>query len=119
MTRREESAKAQKGGEGNMAVIYLAALILLCLGLVIVINRYRPVERGMACRVCGKAMQRSWISWSYPLPFEIWAVVAHYQLQTAILVRYVCPDKHTQAWYIPRFGDRQVEVLVTKTLHKD
>jgi hypothetical protein len=110
-------AKAKKGGEKHMAVLYLAALILLGLGLLVLLKHYSPAKSGFTCRVCGKTMLQTRISWAYPLPFEIWAVVARYQLETAILSRYVCPDKHTQTWYIPGFGDRRCEVVVTKTLY--
>ena len=70
------------------------------------------------CRVCGQQMEQVAIHWSYRLPFEVWAVVAKYNLSLNTVKRYLCPGKHTKAWYVPSSGERNRDVLVTKNLKK-
>lgn len=77
-------------------------------------SRLGGTGKGFYCQVCGRSMEQAPIHWSYRLPFEMWAVVAKYDLRPNAVRRYLCPDKHTQAWFLPRFGDRCCDVLVTK-----
>jgi hypothetical protein len=74
--------------------------------------------RSIYCKVCGRSMMQTPINWSYRLPFEMWAVVAKYDLKLNAVSRYVCPDKHTQAWFLPSGGDRCCDVLVSKEYPK-
>jgi hypothetical protein len=76
-------------------------------------SRYR-VGRRIHCRVCGRSMEQVHTHWSYQFPFEIWVVTSRYNLAPSTVKRYLCPEKHTQAWYIPNLGDRKCDVLVTK-----
>lgn len=100
---------------------YLAFLALL-LSFAIVLNEIMKKAsqhqegKSICCRVCGRSMGQVPIHWSYQLPFEIWAVVAKYNLSPNTVKRFLCPEKHTQAWYVPTLGDRRCDVLVTKDL---
>ena len=71
-------------------------------------------SRTIRCRVCGAAMNKVSLHWAYHLPFEVWAVVAKYNLKSDVVSRYLCPHKHSQAWFIPRDGQRNADVLVMK-----
>jgi hypothetical protein len=66
------------------------------------------------CRVCGRSMDQAPVHWAYRLPFEVWAVVARYNLKPDVVRRYLCPDRHSQAWFVPSSGERPCDVLVTK-----
>lgn len=77
-------------------------------------NRPEYDSRNVRCRVCGVAMNKVSSHWAYRLPFEVWAVVAKYNLKSDVVHRYLCPDKHSQAWFIPRDGQRNADVLVMK-----
>ena len=66
------------------------------------------------CPVCGRSMGQVYSHWSYHFPFAIWVVTSRYNLPRDTVKRYLCPEKHTQAWYIPNLGDLECDVLVTK-----
>jgi hypothetical protein len=101
--------------KGVMYMAFGIAALGLVL-LVMLINLKPRPNSGLRCRACGKLLVKARIDWHYQLPFEVWAVVARNQLNSSTLQRFVCPDWHTQTWYIPKHGDRQTEVWVTKTL---
>ncbi len=70
------------------------------------------------CRACGRQMQELPFNWATRLPFEVWATVARYNLKPQSVRRFICPQKHTISWYLPKFGERECEVLVSKSLTK-
>ena len=66
------------------------------------------------CRKCGRRMEQVQTHWSYQFPFEIWVVTNKRNLPHNTVKRYMCPERHTQAWYVPVLGDWKCDVLVTK-----
>ena len=99
---------------------FLVGLILIAFLLNEIMKKARQPgkTKGFYCRVCGRLMEQVPIHWSYRLPFEVWAVVARYNLPPNTVKRYLCPEKHTQAWYVPSLGDRSCDILVTKDFKK-
>jgi len=102
---------------------YLFILVGL-IGLTVVVNELlkRAAQAQhpgqFKCRVCGQWMEELPFRWHYQLPFEVWATVAKNNFRPESVKRYWCPGKHTMIWYLPKFGDRNCEVLVTKSLQK-
>lgn len=102
---------------------YLFGLVGLIV-LTVVVNEILKTashtnRKGMyKCRVCGEWMEELPFSWHYQLPFEVWATVAKHNLKPQSVKRYWCPQKCTMIWHLPTFGDRNCDVLVTKSLQK-
>ena len=111
---------AKKGGENMAPEAFLVGLILLAFVLNEIMKKASQPGKadGIYCRVCGRLMEQVAIHWSYRLPFEVWSVVAKYNLPLQTVKRYLCPEKHTQAWYVPSSGDRSRDILVTKNFKK-
>lgn len=103
-----------------MAVELLAGLIVLT----VVVTEFlktlsKPKNRGtLRCRVCGELMEEVPYNWAYRLPFEMWATVSKYNLPPQSVRRFGCPQKHSFAWFLPKAGERECEVLVTKIFSK-
>jgi hypothetical protein len=102
-----------------MAAAFLAVIcVLLAIGL----NEFtkwanRPrYGKDIRCRVCGRSMMQVHSHWAYRHPFAIWVVTSRYNLAPDTVKRYLCPERHTQAWYVPNLGDQKCDVLVTKDL---
>ena len=95
---------------------FLAGLILFTILVNEILKKasHPGKAKGIYCRTCGHLMEQVPIHWSYRLPFEVWAVVARYNLPPNTVKRFLCPEKHTQAWYVPSSGERSCDVLVTK-----
>jgi hypothetical protein len=95
---------------------FLAGLILFTIFLNEFMKKASHSGRGFGiyCRTCGHSMEQVPIHWAYHFPNEIWMVVARYNLLPNAVKRFLCPYRHTQAWYIPRSGERSCDVLVTK-----
>jgi hypothetical protein len=102
-----------------MALLMLMPAVVLFL-FAIVMNEFmklanRPGNgKDIRCRVCGCSMERVRTHWSYQFPFAIWVVTNKYNLAPNAVQRFLCPRKHTQAWYVPNLGDLECDVLVTK-----
>jgi len=102
-------------------VMLVAVMILFAMMLnTIMMLANRPGNgKYFHCRVCGRSMERAGTHWSYQYPFEIWVVTNKYNLPPSTVQRYLCPEKHTQAWYVPNLGNRKCDVLVTKDFWVD
>jgi hypothetical protein len=107
---------AKEGGEIMTPETFLVGLILFTILVNEMMKKANQPGKaqGFYCRVCGRLMEQVPTHWSYRFPFEVWVVVAKYNLPPNTVKRFLCPEKHTQAWYIPRSGERSCDVLVTK-----
>ena len=106
-----------------MALIMLMPAIVMILFAIAMNEIMKLANRSgqgkdIRCRVCGRSMEQVHTHWSYHFPFEIWIVTSRYNLSPNTVKRYLCPEKHTQAWYVPNSGDRKCDVLVTKDFWK-
>jgi hypothetical protein len=111
-----QQTKAKKGGVFMSQEAFLVGLILYAIVLKEIMKKatYSGRAKGVYRRTCGHLMEQVPIHWSYHMPFEVWAVVARYNLPPNTVRRFLCPDKHTQVWYVPSLGERSCDVLVTK-----
>lgn len=98
----------------------LAGLIVLTVVVTELLNTVFRIKRSglFKCRTCGEWMEELPYSWAYQPPFEVWVVLSRYNLKPQSVRRFLCPNKHTISWYLPCFGERECEVLVTKSLWK-
>ncbi len=102
-----------------MALLMLMPAVVLFL-FAIVMNEIMKLAnrpgygKDIRCRVCGRSMERVRTHWSYQFPFVISVVINRQNLTPNTVQRYLCPEKHTQAWYVPNLGDLKCDVLVTK-----
>jgi hypothetical protein len=102
-----------------MALVMLMPAVVLILFAIAMNEIMRLANRpGMGknirCQVCGRSMKQVQTHWAYHFPFAIWVVTSRYNLPQSRVQRYLCPERHTQAWYVPGLGDLECDVLVTK-----
>ncbi len=95
-------------------------LILFAIGLNEIMKMASQPRVGgdFHCQVCGRSMRPVQSHWAYRHPFEVWVITSRYNLPPSTVQRYLCPEKHTQAWYVPNLGDRKGSVLVTRNLQE-
>jgi hypothetical protein len=102
-----------------MAAAFLAVIFIMLAIWLKEITKWanRPrYGKDIRCRVCGRSMRQVHAHWAYHYPFAIWIVTSRYNLRPDTVKRYLCPERHTQAWYVPNLGDQKCDVLVTKDL---
>jgi hypothetical protein len=102
-----------------MAIEGLTPAVVLILFAIAINEIMKPTNqpgygKDIHCRVCGRSMKQAQTHWAYQFPFAIRVVTSRYNLPQSTVVRYLCPEKHTQAWYLPNLGDLKFDVLVTK-----
>ena len=102
-----------------MALLMLMPAVVLFLFAIVLNETLKLAARSghgkdIHCQVCGRSMRQVQTHWSYQFPFVIWVVTSRFNLSRDTVQRYLCPEKHTQAWYIPTLGGLECDVLVTK-----
>ena len=90
---------------------------LLLLGITVdgLLRKFeKPARKFPWCRTCGLNMNTA--EPSKVMPGDVSRHLEHHDLPTQAATMYVCPKRHYQLWFIPKFGNTEKPFFLREEL---